>query len=183
MSNVFFISDPHLGHENILKYSADTRTFSSIKEHDEYICDEWCSKVSKRDLVWVGGDLGSKEYAVKRIASLPGTKKLIRGNHDQMPLSMYLEGFVDIQSMIKYRGYWLTHCPIHPDELWGKRNIHGHVHSNSIKLPDGSLDDRYINLCMENRAQFDGHTIIPLDLIEERWPAKIPTTPIGEGNG
>ena len=180
MSNVFFISDPHLGHENILKFSKDTRVFSSIKEHDEYICDEWNANVTKRDLVWVQGDLGVKQYAIDLIAKLPGRKKLIRGNHDQMPLERYLNVFEDIQSMIKYRGYWLTHCPIHPNELWGKRNIHGHVHSNTILLPNGPRDDRYINLCMENRAQFDGKTIVPLDLIEERWPARFADVSGGE---
>lgn len=173
MSNVFFVSDPHLGHKNILKFSSETRRFDSIEEHDDYICNEWKEKVGKRDLVWVLGDLGTKEYAIERISELPGRKKLIRGNHDQMPLQMYLNVFEDIQSMIKYRGYWLTHCPIHPNELWGKRNIHGHVHSNTVRLPGGYIDDRYVNLCMENRALFNGQTIIPLEFIEERWPAQL----------
>ena len=53
--------------------------------------------------------------------------------------------------MSKYKdktfgGIFLTHCPIHPNELDYRVsfNIHGHVHENSIK------DKRYINVCMEN---------------------------------
>ncbi len=180
MSKVYLISDPHLGHDRILQFSKDTRVFGSIEEHDNYICDEWCSKVTKRDLVIVGGDLGIGQYAIDRIAELPGTKKLIRGNHDQMHISRYLEVFSDIQSMWKYRGYWITHCPMHPDELWGKRNIHGHVHSNTVTLADGSVDARYVNLCMENRKQFNGQTIIPFAYIEKHWPPALsyPEPPI-----
>ena len=43
----------------------------------------------------------------------------------------------------------MSHAPIHPNELRGRFNLHGHVHQNSITLPDGSLDDRYINCCVE----------------------------------
>jgi calcineurin-like phosphoesterase family protein len=173
MSKLFFVSDPHLGHENILYLSKETRVFSSIKEHDDHICNEWEHDVGKRDTVWVLGDLGIGKYPLDRLRELPGNKILIRGNHDEQPLSEYLRVFSDIYSMVKFKGYWLTHCPMHPNELWGKRNIHGHVHSNTVKLPDGTKDDRYVNLCMENNAQFDGKTIVPFEMIQQRWPPKL----------
>lgn len=56
--------------------------------------------------------------------------------------------FDSIHSMVNYKGFWLTHAPIHPCELRGKRNIHGHVHDNSVKRGMG-LDERYINACLE----------------------------------
>jgi calcineurin-like phosphoesterase family protein len=46
--------------------------------------------------------------------------------------------------MIKYKGFILSHCPIHESEMERYyKNIHGHVHEETIK------DDRYINVCCE----------------------------------
>lgn len=44
----------------------------------------------------------------------------------------------------KYKKSWLSHAPIHPAELWGKINIHGHVHDATIP------DYNYYNVPLEN---------------------------------
>jgi calcineurin-like phosphoesterase family protein len=55
------------------------------------------------------------------------------------------DGMVDsVQSLVKYKGFWLTHAPIHPDELRGKMNVHGHVHTKTL------ADNRYFNVSCEN---------------------------------
>lgn len=46
--------------------------------------------------------------------------------------------------MVKYKNLWLTHAPIHPDELRGKKNVHGHCHGHILN------DKRYINVCVEH---------------------------------
>ena len=65
------------------------------------------------------------------------------GNHDQFKLEEYQKYFYKIIWFTKYKGFWLSHCPIHPNELRDKPNIHGHVHQKTIK------DRRYINVCVE----------------------------------
>jgi calcineurin-like phosphoesterase family protein len=49
-----------------------------------------------------------------------------------------------VAGIIKYKGFWLSHAPIHPEELRGKPNIHGHVHTNTLN------DSRYFNASLEN---------------------------------
>lgn len=48
---VYFISDLHLGHRNILKLC--NRPFSSIEEMDEIIIDNWNNKVHRDDTVYI----------------------------------------------------------------------------------------------------------------------------------
>lgn len=132
------------------------------REQDEWIIESWNFIVTKRDLVWVLGDVAmgkSKEGKpnLKKISKLNGTKKLILGNHDELPIEEYLNYFQVIKGFTRYKGYWLSHAPIHPLELRGKKNIHGHVHHNSI-------DDRnYINVCVEANLMRNGTILSSYD--------------------
>ncbi len=48
-----------------------------------------------------------------------------------------------VAGMIKYNNKaWLTHCPMHPIELRGLINIHGHIH-------DEQLGEGYVNVSCE----------------------------------
>lgn len=55
MSKVFFTSDLHFGHENVIKF--DNRPFRSVEEMDAELISRWNNKVKKGDLVYVLGDL------------------------------------------------------------------------------------------------------------------------------
>ena len=155
MSNVFFISDTHFYHQNILNFSGNLRDGDNVEEHNQILLVKWNSNVTKRDLVYLCGDACmGKDPSI--LGELNGRKILIRGNHDNFPLDVYLKYFEDIQGVCKYKGYWVSHAPIHPDELRGKSNIHGHVHSQSIKNQYGEYDKRYINVCCE---AIDGYPI------------------------
>jgi|SaaInlV_200m_DNA_6_1039755.scaffolds.fasta_scaffold21515_3 calcineurin-like phosphoesterase family protein len=141
MSRVFFISDLHIGHKNVHTFRTQ---FSSEAEHREYIVDCWNSKVTKRDKVYVLGDAVFTMEGIATINSLHGSKTLIRGNHDNLDTTAYLKCFDQVEGMVKYKFFWLTHSPMHPVELRGKVNIHGHVHFATIN------DIRYENVCCEN---------------------------------
>jgi len=52
---VYFTSDLHLGHRNVLKLC--NRPFSSIEEMDEIIIDNWNKKVHRDDTVYIMGNL------------------------------------------------------------------------------------------------------------------------------
>lgn len=142
MSKVFFIADTHFGHRSICKY----RPFNSPQEHDEHVITSWNSVVKKqRYIVWVLGDMciKNKEYDMNGIINrLNGNINLITGNHCHLPYYEHPKIKVMRGVTSKY-GFWLSHCPMHPLELRGKVNIHGHVHNKSIP------DDRYINVCCE----------------------------------
>lgn len=106
-------------------------------------------KLNKRNIVYFLGDVAFDEDHMELISGLPGRKILVSGNHDDLvPLSLQAKVFEGIHGMVKYKEFWLTHAPIHPAELRGKVNIHGHVHSASIE------DDRYINACPDNIGRF-----------------------------
>lgn len=143
MSKVFTASDPHFGHEAMAK----RRGFNTVEEHDEYIIKQWNAVVGKRDTVYLLGDItmeNSLHY--HKLSRLNGLIKVVGGNHD-MPkdITKLLNYITSFSGMITYKGWILTHCPVHPNELKYRfrGNIHGHVHGNSLK------DPRYINVSME----------------------------------
>lgn len=148
MSIVYFLSDLHLGHKRILEFSGKLREGNTADEHDSILITKWNSKVRKRDLVYVLGDVCMhKDLSI--LDQLQGRKILIRGNHDTFSTTEYLEHFEEVYGIMKYKRFWLSHAPIHPDELRGCYNIHGHVHGNSISNGYGEYDKRYINVCCE----------------------------------
>jgi calcineurin-like phosphoesterase family protein len=143
-AKVYFISDLHLGHNKILNFSGDYRGGTTTEEHDEWIINQWNSVVTKRDVVYVLGDVAFTREGLDKCRQLHGYKKLILGNHDKYMVSEYMtRGFKILSGIVKYKRFWLSHAPIHPNELRGLINIHGHVHSQSID------DLRYINVCVE----------------------------------
>jgi calcineurin-like phosphoesterase family protein len=143
--STFFISDLHLGHENM----AIKRGFSCADEMNDTIIKRWNSVVSKRDLVICTGDITmEKTKFYPLLNELNGLKTIVLGNHDEPNHVPELLKYVNkVAGMIDYKKeFILTHCPIHPSQLdyRYKYNIHGHIHSEFID------DPRYINICAEN---------------------------------
>ena len=151
MSNVYVISDLHLGHKNILNFEPNYRFGDTVEEHDHILIERIKSVVkSRRDRLIILGDICMKEELMPMLDEIPGEKILVRGNHDQFDDEVYRKYFKKIHGILHYKGFWLTHAPIHPVELRGKKNVHGHVHSNSIRNHYHEKDERYINACVEN---------------------------------
>jgi calcineurin-like phosphoesterase family protein len=50
-----YISDTHLGHENILRHSK--RPFRNVEEMDKIIIENWNSVVGPNDDIYIIGDL------------------------------------------------------------------------------------------------------------------------------
>jgi calcineurin-like phosphoesterase family protein len=150
MSNVRFISDLHLGHEN---QAIKRRGFPDIYNHDEYIITRWNLTVHKKDLTFILGDLTMEKCTYENFKRLTGRKVIVGGNHDPKGAAKYLLDNQLIEAYIgcmkykskQYGKFWLTHIPIHPKELDYKvnYNIHGHIHNGKIE------DKRYINVCAE----------------------------------
>ena len=151
MSNTFFISDTHFGHKNIHKFEPVLRSGTNFTENANNIITNWNNTVNKRDTVWILGDIAFDDAHLELCHNLNGQKNLIVGNHDdRFGIDKLRKVFKNrIEGTFRYKGHWLSHFPIHPQELFGKLNIHGHVHSNFIRLSGGELDRRYINVSCE----------------------------------
>ena len=136
----FFVSDLHIGHENIIKTFKQLRPFNTIQEHDNSIIENWKNTVSDNDVVFLLGDVFWKLHPKKVdeiCASLPGEIFFIRGNHDRSKIvNIMLRHFEKIENceMIQIHNQFLvlSHYPI---EDWQGKNkntihIHGHSHFN-----------------------------------------------------
>ena len=145
MSRVFAIADLHLSHPNCAKW----RGFESADTHDRTIMDNWNSVVTKRDCVYILGDIGINPRALPLLDELNGVKKLLLGNHEHHSIVKYLPYFTWVRAIHVWKKLAVfSHVPIHPQQLdtrWNMFNIHGHLHNGAV------IDDpRYINLNAEN---------------------------------
>lgn len=79
---VYFTSDAHFGHKNIIKYSQ--RPFANIQQMNEEMITQWNETVALNDLVYVLGDFcfGSLPYAANILEQLNGFIAVLPGNHD-----------------------------------------------------------------------------------------------------
>ncbi|MCR4374221.1 MAG: hypothetical protein NUW22_05175 [Acidobacteria bacterium] len=153
---LYFLSDTHLGHRNLVEVFTVTRPdgvvhparpFATVDEHDQAILQRYRDVVTEADTVWWLGDVCFKptNAMVQAIAALPGTKHLILGNHDRETTTLYHQmGFVKLRSSWRpWKGVLITHIPAHPNSVpKGGVNVHGHTHSTCYDGP-------YVNVCVE----------------------------------
>jgi calcineurin-like phosphoesterase family protein len=142
MGQVYVTSDWHLGHLSIKRWEPNGL---DIEERTGRLLENYCSMINKRDIVWFLGDMCFSTEAMQLMSKLVGDKRLILGNHDteRMPIEQFILTFDQVHGLVSYKRSWLSHSPVHPDELRGLFNVHGHVHQNSLK------DPRYFNACPE----------------------------------
>lgn len=159
MANVWFTSDLHFGHKNINKFRLEV---AHETDNRLRIVSDWSNLVTKRDDVYVLGDAAFNMDTVGEFFDLPGRKFLVRGNHDELDTQVYLKYFSAVYGLKKYKEFWLSHAPIHPNELRGKINLHGHVHYQSVP------DKRYFNMCVENLWKLGYPSLISLDQIRKK---------------
>lgn len=80
-SSVFFTSDTHFGHTNIIKYC--NRPFATVQEMDDVIIERWNQVVKPGDRVYHLGDFSWGD-PYKYLAKLNGQKYFVIGNHDKI---------------------------------------------------------------------------------------------------
>lgn len=157
MANIFFASDHHFGHANILTFKRDDgtplREFVDVDHMNEHIVNCHNSVVRPGDKVYFLGDvtMDRKSRGLEILQRMNGEKILIKGNHDQCKPEAYLRYFKDIRGSHQFEGLIMTHIPIHPESLarWGL-NVHGHLHANVVRMPLSQIPDkRYFSVCME----------------------------------
>lgn len=157
MSNIWFISDTHFQHANILRFTDHegnlVRRFASTDEMDEHMVERWNSVVKPGDKVYHLGDvfMGSRETFVPLWKRLNGRKRLILGNHDDALFfaSKNLVEKIQVWRTFPEHGFIATHIPLHEGSMYFHRinkeafNVHGHLHQNPSPTP------RHINISVE----------------------------------
>ena len=134
---VYFIADPHFGHENIVKLC--NRPFPDIDAMNEAMIASWNERVTGNDTVFILGDLFYRCADPEAILKLlKGKKRLIVGNHDSswMGNRELLRYFVSVDELLVVtdgvRQMTLCHYPL---LSWKRQKrsymIHGHIHANT----------------------------------------------------
>ena len=91
-SKVFFTSDTHFYHGNIIRFC--NRPFKDVEMMNETIISNWNNTVGQYDIVFHLGDfcLGGSAEWTKMLDRLNGKIYLIMGNHD---LKNIRQGYID----------------------------------------------------------------------------------------
>ena len=175
--NIFFISDTHFGHANMITFlnydGTRMRPFSSVEECDELMIENWNKVVKHNDRIFHLGDVSYKcKNRDEIMQRLNGEKVLIKGNHDKDQLGWYMKYFKDIRGTHHIDGnYLLGHFPIHPDSK-GRfvRQLHGHIHAQTVMKSSlehcgfvREPDPWYRNCCVE----VNNYAPIPFEVIKQ----------------
>ena len=139
---VWFSSDHHFGHRNIISYC--NRPFRSVEGMNESFIRWWNHDVQPDDTIYYLGDLSflSQEATDKILQRLQGHIHFVKGNHDREWKSNRIDT-IQQELCVEVEGQpiHLTHKPL--DNWWlrkeGSWHLHGHLHGNShhdkFKLP------------------------------------------------
>lgn len=137
MSEVFFTSDLHFGHNNIIMY--EKRPFENVREMNEALIKNWNNTVQKEDTVFCLGDVSFRgnEETKELVSRLQGNKVLIMGNHDkERGIAFWYEaGFKEVYKYpILYKDYiMLSHePPKYTNSFMPYFWMYGHVHGSEM---------------------------------------------------
>lgn len=143
VENIYFTSDTHFGHANIIKYC--NRPYVNHWEHDEDLINRWNKVVKKNDHIYHLGDFGlaAPGYLIEIMKRLNGKIYFIRGNHDKNTFAAlkkynrfeWAKDYFNLKVMDPevsegYQRLFLIHYPMISWESShrGSWNLHGHHH-------------------------------------------------------
>lgn len=130
--DIWFISDTHFGHRNIITYCRPH--FSSLDEMEAALIENWNSAVKPQDLVYHLGDFAWKASDAERVRPLlNGSIRLVVGNHDDIKgyAAAGLFQRIDMWRQFRDHNFTASHVPMRFDQLRHSRfNLHGHVHGD-----------------------------------------------------
>ena len=143
---IYFTSDLHLGHKNIIEY--EDRPWETVEDMTIGLIKNWNEVVRPNDEVYILGDFAFQNsymtpFLITDVLSrLNGKKHLIIGNHDtNTRINLYKENGLEClgySTVLKYKKYnfYMSHYPtltgnvddsgLHHMTL----NLFGHTHQN-----------------------------------------------------
>ena len=135
---IYFTSDMHLGHENVIKFQ--NRPFSDVEEMNKLLISNYNSLVQRNDICYILGDIAHHipvEKTNELISKLNGNKFLIKGNHDKNYDESLFSGIYNLcETSFSYKDFHRFFVLMHyPLLSWHKANagaihLHGHIHSD-----------------------------------------------------
>ena len=172
---IFFTSDTHFGHINIIKYC--NRPFETIEEHDEEIIKRWNNKVKEDDIVFHLGDVGfcHPKKIHEYLERLNGHIYLVIGNHDwRSIIKQQSWRFEDMTQQINMKidgqHIILNHYPLlcysgvyQSTPSW---QLYGHVHSGPFS--NQGLDNSRLTMCYSTQYDVgvDNNDFSPVSFLE-----------------
>lgn len=154
--NIFFTSDNHFGHANIIKYC--NRPFDNVDEMDEAMIRNWNEVVSEDDMVYHLGDftLGNSGFAQSIFRRLNGNISILNNSyhHDKRWIPSSYIGVTNYNTVsgyvyslppifvldASYKVIVLCHFPmaVWDRKHYGSIHLHGHSHGE-YKYKRGTL--------------------------------------------
>lgn len=136
-TKVFFTSDLHFNHENIITFCG--RPYTNVEEMNAALINNWNTVVPEDGVVFVLGDIGFCSVTVLKelFNKMNGTKYLILGNHDySMQTQLEKAGiFKEIYNLkqikVDTQNIVLCHYPMlcFNGDHHGAWQLFGHIHS------------------------------------------------------
>lgn len=141
---MWFTSDLHLGHANIIRYC--NRPFTDVDAMDAAIIDAINDRVAPDDVLWILGDVAMRSRYVPLVAEIRCPCRLVMGNHDTAKPAVYVELFEQVLAEDDLHGVpghddliAMSHYPATDDgygrapawlDRWntGRWLLHGHTH-------------------------------------------------------
>jgi len=185
---IWFTSDTHFGHRNILKYCS--RPFKNVWEMNYQLIENWNSVVQPDDQVLHLGDFSflPKKQAREILQCLNGEKTIVTGNHDsemlekdfsdlisffpKATLQLYIMKNPSVRSLLDHVPGWPSRqdefeieVSHYPEAIEGNHDFHfcGHIHTQwrSWERTDGTI---IYNVGVD---EWDHHPINIEDIIED----------------
>jgi calcineurin-like phosphoesterase family protein len=150
----YFTSDPHLSHNNILKFK--NRPYASVVEMNKAYMECWNDTVGDKDDIWLLGDLtllkNTDFIVTKFLDNLRGYIHIVPGNHDywcntpakQLKILSIAKNAKNIHFApplceLRFENELVIMCH-YPLKSWNKKHygsiqLHGHTHSKT-KITD-----------------------------------------------
>ena len=142
-------SDLHLDHAGIIGHGR--RPHADAATMTRELCAAWRQRVGADETIVCLGDVTvghTKASTNARLATLPGYKILVPGNHDFLPGQEWPKHyrFDETAPTLVCEAeptLLLTHEPLDrvPAGCW---NVHGHIHG-----PGPEVSERHVNVCVE----------------------------------
>lgn len=181
---IFFISDPHFGHDNIIRYC--NRPFANVQEMNKCLVENWNKTVGPDDIIFVLGDIafGGAGVFEEIVPQLNGKKYLILGNHDYKNVRpRYRDWFVDVKTKmfisIDGQPIILNHEPLlcfggqDSNRIW---HLFGHVHTSKTNA-QGCDYQRVKKMCTPTMydvgADFNNFTPVSFETVRNRIERQI----------
>lgn len=169
---VYFTSDTHFGHVNIIKYC--NRPYKTVEEMNESLIYNWNKVVKKNDIVYHLGDfcLGKIDEFDSYFNQLKGKIILIEGNHDRNAnknkhrFHEYHTGYIEVN--VDGWPIVLSHYAM---KVWnnshnGAFHLYGHSH--------GTLPDDIQSMSFDVGVDCHNFTPISIKQIEKIMEKKEP---------